>query len=73
MSVNEFFYKGISVIMQVYGDREFTFRGFMFFDNGNGITSERITCGKVAFASREEALKCGSQYIRWVVDNNLLS
>ena len=71
MTVNEFFYKGINIIVQVFGEQQFGFRGFVFYDDGNGITSERITGGNYSFSNREEAFKYGSQYIRWVVDNNL--
>ena len=72
MSVNEYFYKGVNIILQVSGEREYKFTGFVFFDNGNGVTTERVTGGNTMFASREEAFKYGSQYISWVVDNNLL-
>lgn len=73
MSVNEFFYKGFNIILQVYGEREFVFRGFVFYDDGNGMTSERVTCANAIFANKEAAFMNGFEYVKNVVDNNLLS
>ncbi len=70
-AVQEYFYNGIDIILQVYGEEGFSFRGFMFFDTGNGVTTERVSGDNKTYRTVEDALAHGFEHIKQYLDGNL--
>lgn len=70
MSVQEFWYKGVNVILQVFGDDRFCFRGVLFFDTDSGVTTERVLSDAV-YPTKDEAFQSGFEHVKKFVDENL--
>jgi hypothetical protein len=70
LSVHEFWYKGVSVILQVFGEHEYCFRGFMFIENDGELTTEKVL-GDMAYPTKDAAFQSGLEHVKKYVDDNI--
>lgn len=71
MSVKEFFYEGLEIILQVYDEQGFLFKGIIFLDTEHGVVTERIAGNNKAYQTMEDAFQNGFEHAKKFVDSGL--